>query len=318
MNKQGYTEWTNILKEMAKCVVAGDMDMAQSYKAKADNIFESAKKEYDFFKKDLSNFGLANHIIKNKVSRMFQEGNKKPLTEYIKLIREDKNLKAQYTFYEAMNNYTSSAPSKEYVKESLEDVKRLIDEDTIKRSNDKLASFMKKHSIVKNIDMIAEEKRNYFDACQFILEHKKNSTVLADMYDNIESVANYIEKNPRKVVRENTNSRKALVDTVNEFNKKYAMMEGESKEMFSILLEKVEDDDTPEVKDIKTGKKMKLLNDMKSDCLSKIDELAQDASEEDQAKIEEMKNLVNSMVYEESTIVSNIAKLIEVKEALSV
>lgn len=317
MNKQGYTQWTALLTEMAKCVVAGDMDMAQSYKIKADHIFESAKKEYDFFKKDLNNFGLANHIIENKVSRMMSEGNEKPIAEYIKLIREDKNLRSQYTFYKAMQNYTSSAPAKEYVKESLEDVKKTINEDTIQRSNAKLIDFMKKHHITKNVDMISEDKRNYFDACQFILEHKKNSTVLADMYDNIESVANFIERNPRQI-KESTNSRKTLVNTINDFNKRYAMLEGESKELFSILLEKVEDDDTPEVKDEKTGKKMKLLNDMKTDCLSKIEELAQDASEEDQAKIEEMKELVNSMVYEESTIVSNIAKLIEVKEALSV
>lgn len=317
MNKKSYNQWATAMNEMIRCVVNEDMDKAQIYKAKADKIFEGAVREHEFFKKNINNFGIISPIIESKVADWFNAGQERPMKEYMKLMREDKNLHAQYKFYHAMKNYTSSAPSKEYVKESLREVKRCLNEDTIAASNQKLVNFMKKYHITKNLDLVSEEKKLFCDACQFLLENKANVNTRSDIYDNIEMVANHIEQNPRKVVTEDKKQKELLMNTISQFNKKYSMMEGRSLEIFNILLEKKEESDTEDIKQAKDEKKMKLLNDMKSDCISKIEELKADASADEIEKIEEMRAMVDSMVYEESTIVSNIAKLLEIRDVLS-
>lgn len=316
MNKQVYNEWVIAMHECESAFGKGDFDKANNFKLKADMLFESARKEDAFFKRDIKNFGLLNSIIEGTVTEWAVEDNKKPMAEYIKLIKEDSNLKNEYKFYQSMKNYTTSAPSREYVKDCLNAVKQGINEESIQESNEKLIDFMKKHHITKNVDMISENKKCFYNACQYILEHKSTPQTLANLYDNIASVAEYIECNPRKVVAEKKDIRQDLVKTINEFNNKYSMMNGATTDMFNILIESTDGEDETS-KSEKVKKKQTLLDNMKDNCIKKINELEEEAeTEEEKSKISDMKAMVNGITYNESTLIQDVAKLIEMQSVL--
>lgn len=305
-NQNKVEEWLKVIEKMGVSFTNGNFSEAKAYKAQADMIFEQAEKEDKFFSVPVTNFGLLMPTIEATISEMFLNNNKKPSAEYVSMIKEDKNLKAQHIFYESMQNYSHNVDANEYVKEALNSVKEMIDEKTAQQSNMKLFNFMKKYNIVKDFSMVSEDRQNFCNACQFVLETKKNALNLNTIYENINTIADYIKLN---VVSEskNDNAQEKIIEAVTDFNEKYgSLLNEEEKDVIAVLFEQEA-----------TEKKKKLLEAMKNKCLSKLSELAVDASQSEKENIKQLTEKVEAMMFEEETIVKTIASLLEINDILS-
>jgi hypothetical protein len=68
--------------------------------------------------------------------------NKKVIKECVKMIKEDKNLLAQFKFCNSLRKFNCDTDAKDYINESLNLVAKDIDYKTLRESNKKFAKFL--------------------------------------------------------------------------------------------------------------------------------------------------------------------------------
>lgn len=270
---------------------------------------EEADKAYEMYKKDVAltyecvNFGMANYIFEDALPRLFKTNNK-AVKEFISTIKEDKNLRTQFNFYKALENYNKDLDAKEYISESLKLVNDNIDVKTIKESNSKLNKLIHKYGI-KPMEFIPEDVKSLYESCDYLFTHKKNLNNLNQYTKNINSIIEYTSANYNKI----NESKKDFTKLVEEFDKKYSKVLNEEEKSF-----------VKEIMDWKSGdssnKKEKLFNKFKNECISTVDKLLQEANTDEKDGLLTIKEQILNKMFCEETLVKDIAKLLEIRDVL--
>ena len=110
-------------------VIVGEYDVCRVSKGQVNQIYLKGKNRY---------------IFENALPTIFKN-NKAAVKEFTNTIKEDKNLRKQFQFYKALETYTTSLNSRDYLNESLNLVKETIDKKTLEKSNKKLGEIIKKY-----------------------------------------------------------------------------------------------------------------------------------------------------------------------------
>lgn len=301
MNKENkyILNWRNNILEAAKALNNNDF-------ALYENIMYNANNDYQDYKKDIeltyecTNFGMCNYIFEDALPTLFKE-NKKAIKEFITTIKEDKNLLSQFQFYKSLEKNNDNINTSEYITESFNLACENIDIKTINESNKKLSDIIKKYNI-KPSDFIPQEKLDLFENCNYVLSKKKKLTNLMEMKNSFDNVVSYVKNNINNL-NENKKSNLSLID---EFNTKYGNKLNESEKLF-----------VKEMISSKTAKKETLFNNLKNECLKQLDKMKLDAkTDNDKLGLNELEEQIKSKMFNESTLIKDVAKLLELNVVL--
>jgi hypothetical protein len=303
--KEEFSNYISIMKE------ALDRQNFAAYEAAKDMLDESIgecrhEKELES-QLNTTNFGVLNHIFEDRLPELFKS-NKKAVRNVIKLIKEDKNLSAQFDFYENIKKYkgkiTEMIDPVDYLSHfnAVAEKYNLIDKDTIIESNKKFRKVLKENNVIPT-DFIGEEVMNLYKAGHNFLTKKQSLKNMATLTESIDSVKNYMNKHKDDKINESVDPQQLIEDFENKL--KDTLTESEMS-----FVKEITDWRSP----IAEQRKEKLFNKFKNECIDKVnDMLKEDAGN---AELESLKKQLEEQKFNKETIVQDIAKLLEIRDIL--
>ena len=301
MNKENkyILEWRNNILEAAKALNENNFSMY-------DKLMNEVSNNYNSYKRDVAltyectNFGMCNYIFEDALPSLFKNKSN-AVKEFITTIKEDKNLLSQFQFYKSLEKNNENVNTNDYVTESFNLACENIDMKSLKESNNKLFKIIKKYNIKPN-DFIPQEKLDLFENCNYIFSTKKKLSNLMEMKMSFDNVVEYTKKYYNSL----NDSKGDTLNKINEFNEKYGNILTESEKTF-----------VKEMFSSKSEKKEKLFNNLKNECLMQINKLISEANNEnDIIGLNELKEQINTKYFNETTLVQDVAKLLEINVVL--
>lgn len=301
-NNRYILQWEDYMKKAKESLENNNFDEYKDFMDKANETADLLKHDNELTY-ECVNFGMANYIFENALPTIFKN-NKAAVKEFTNTIKEDKNLRKQFQFYKALETYTTSLNSRDYLNESLNLVKETIDKKTLEKSNKKLGEIINKYSI-KPSEMISEDKLKFFADCDYLLKNDKKLNNLVTVTECVNRVSDYIEKNYNTINESKTNTF-ALIE---DFDKKYNNLLNEEEKSF-----------VKEIIDCKSSsnraKKETLFNKFKNECLELINKLMAESNGDDVNDLNAIKEQIDAKVFCEETLVKDVANLLEIRDIL--
>lgn len=300
-NNRFILQWKDYFLKAAEALENKNFDEYEDLMKKADDTYklyrEDSKLTYE-----CTNFGIANYIFEDCLPSLFKT-NKKLVKEFIDTIKNDKNLSFQFKFHNALKNIQEGTNKQTYINEALSLVKSHINLKTINESNEKIFTIIKENNIrpSKEID---ENTLKYFTSCDYLIKNNPKLNNLNVLNENLNNVIEYCTTNHN--INKNQTDLFSLMET---FEKKYQNVLNEEEQSL--------------VKEIMAAKfthanenKMKLFNKFKTECIETINTLLETADNDDKDGLEAIQEQLNNMMFCEDTLVSDIAKLLEIRDIL--
>jgi hypothetical protein len=292
--------WQDSIKKLSDAMNANDIQATEKYKQECDEIY-SKYKEYADNMYSCNGFAMCNEAIRQALPELFKT-NRKAVKEIMTLIKEDKNLSAQFMFYQLLEN-CKTENVKEYVNEALNLVKNKIDLNTIQESNDKLASLAWKYGIIPNNE-IDLSKSAIFESCEYLLKNKKKVNNLNEYTDKINSVCKYVT-----VHHKDTDKDKDVFGVMEEYNKKYNDLLNEEEKSF--VQEIIDSQRSSNLE-----KQKKMFEALKNECLKGVNELLEQGNANESAQLTAIKENIMSLNFNEETMIKDVAKMLEIRDIL--
>lgn len=309
MDKKKYLDkikkYTNAINESIKL---NDFDSCDKIKTLLENVIDEYKTEYELLSESKTdNFGVLNDIIFENIPYLFKN-NKSAVKKIMKTIKEDKNLSAQFNFYKVLGDYNSNISEKvtpkEYVTKVVNIAKKNISPKTLIESNRKLSKILVENDI-KPLCKIDNDKREYFKSCQKLISKKNTFGNVLGIMESKKIVEKYIDENKKeKEKNDNVN----IYEMINKYNDSKTFLNEEENELVQQI--------TAARSPIAEERKKKLFEKFKNECISKIDSLIKESNEEDKQNLSNLKEQLNSYKFNTDTLVTDIAKLLEIRDVL--
>jgi hypothetical protein len=309
MENKGYKkEFSNYLNIMKEALERNNFEAYDAAKDMLDESIEEYKHNNELAAQlNTTNFGVLNHIFEERLPELFKN-NKKAVRDVIKTIKEDKNLSAQFDFYENIRKYkgkiTEMVDPVQFLSKfnSVVEKHKLIDKNTIIESNKKFRNVLKENNVVPT-EFIDEEYVKLYNAGHNILTKKQSLKNMMTLTESIDSVKEYMNKHKNDKVNESVDPQKLI----NDFENKLKETLTESEISF---VKQITDWRSP----IAEQRKEKLFNKFKNECIDKINEMLKEDAEN--AELKGLNDQINEMKYNKETIVTDIAKLLEIRDIL--
>lgn len=294
-------EWAKYTDLMKEAMLSNDIDTAQEMKDKADSEYAQYKEFADKMY-SCNGFESCNQAIQESLDYLIKY-NTKAVKEIMSLIKEDKNLSAQFSFYKSLNecsaNYTII-----YLNEALDIISNKIDYKTIKESNEKLVNLVRKYGIVPKNDY-SDDKKKLFENCEYIITNKKKMSNLNEYSTRLKEVNDYICNNIKPI----NESKKTVYTLIEDYDKKYNSLLNEEEKSF-----------VQEIMDWKnqgnSSKKQSFFESLKKECINGVNKLLETCSEEEKGDLTSIKEEINNKQFCEETLVKDVAKLLELRDVL--
>ena len=295
-------ETKNLIAIMEEAVSKNDFKTYYAAKGMLDESIDSYKREKALEQElDTTNFFVLNKIFEDKLPKLFFN-DKKTVAKVIKLIREDKNLRSQFSFINAVRNYKGkkadamSSGDMLGVLEGL--VSENIDKESVRASNAKFRNLLKECNVVPD-EFIDKSEKNLYESFSTIITNNMTPENMLVMEESRKNVIKYLDEHKNDKDGEDIDTIKMMED----FEKKMDETLNESESML--------------VNDIiksKEGKREKFFEQFKNECVAKIDTMLEKDSSNDELK--SLRDEIKSQKFCDETIVSDIAKLLEIRTIL--
>lgn len=306
-NNKHQEEFSNYIKIMNEALQKNDYKAYEYVKEMLDEAVDESKHEKELMNElNTINFGVLNHIFESELPTLIKT-NKKAVRNVIKTIKEDKNLQSQFSFYNVIKEQYNSSHAEMITPEvALEKLVKIvceeIDPKTIKKSNKKLRDVMIENNIIPS-DFIDEESKKLYENGNVILTTKRTSNNMLPLAESYDAVCKWMAAHKDDKVK-NTKD----VDTlVREFEEKLKTNLNESEMSF---VQEITDFRSP----IAEKRKEKLFNKFKNECISKINDMLKEDTEN--AELKGLSEQINEMTFDKNNIVKDIAKLLEIRDIL--
>lgn len=302
--KQQYFElWQTAVAKAAEALKIGNLEEAEKYHQAMEDAYERYKEAADFEDSTLdSKFATLNTTFESVMPKLMIK-NKKAVKECINLIKEDKNLMAQFKFCNALKKFNCDTDAKDYINESLNLVSKDINIKTLKESNQKLAKLLVKYSIKPSND-INENDLKFAKNCDYLLSHKKSLNNLTEFTNNLKEASDYIVEN-----RKNNKEKIDILSMAEQVEKKLnSLNEAEQALVKDIMVAKT---------GVAESRRQNLFNKIKNECIEKINKMIDENTGSEKERLLNLKETILLKEYDKDKVVEDIAKLLEVGAVLS-
>lgn len=289
-------KWYDFILKAATNLRQKNFDEYEHYMELAAQVSNEMKRNNELTY-ECKNFGIINYIFEDALPFLFKK-NKGAIKEYVNTIKNDKNLIAEAQFYNSLKKYNQNLDINDYINELLNLTKLKVDNKSLNESNEKLNKIIQKYDIKPN-DVINEELLKLFENCDFLIKNKKTINNLSDINQKFNYVANYTKSNHNYINEE----KKDVFSVLDDFEaKNLKQLNEEEKKLMKKILSS----------DIKVQEE--IFNESKIECINLINDLLKETSEKNE--LLDIKEQVESKVYNSNTFISDIKKLIEIKDIL--
>lgn len=302
--KQQYFElWQTAVAKAAEALKIGNLEEAEKYHQAMEDAYERYKEAADFEDSTLdSKFATLNTTFESVMPKLMIK-NKKAVKECINLIKEDKNLMAQFKFCNALKKFNCDTDAKDYINESLNLVSKDINIKTLKESNQKLAKLLVKYSIKPSND-INESDLKFAKNCDYLLSHKKTLNNLTEFTNNLKEASDYIVEN-----RKNNKERVDILSMAEQVEKKLnSLNEAEQALVKDIMMASSSNGE---------ARRQSLFNQIKNECIFKINKMIEENDGSEKERLLNLKETIMLKEYDKNNVVGDIAKLLEIGAVLS-
>ncbi len=305
-NNRYKKEMLNYLQIMNEALTKDDFEVFEEAKGLLEETVDERKNECSLIREmDTTNFGILNHIFEEALPSLLKS-NKKAVRAVIKTIKEDKNLMAEFNFYNLVNSYNSKiseiASPEDVFKTITENVLNKINKKGIVESNKKLKKVMFENNIIP-ISHVNKDDMNLYEAGHYILSKTPTMTNVYEMYSNKNDILKYMESRKDLVVEEKVSPEKLIRDFEDSLKEKLT----ESEISF---VQQITDFRSP----IAEQRKEKLFNKFKNECIDKVNEMLKENSDNNDLKA--LKKQLEEQKFNNDTIVKDMAKLLEIRDIL--
>lgn len=305
-NNNYQEEYSNYLNIMSEALKKDDYKAYEYVKQMLDEAVEDRKHEKKLMNEmNTTNFGVLNHIFESELPTLIKT-NKKAVKNVINAIKEDKNLKSQFSFYNVLKEkyngkVADTAKSKEVLEALAKIVCENIDPKTVKASNRKLRKVMIE-SGVKPSDFIDEDSMKLYENGNVILTTKRNSDNTIELIESYNEVCKWMDAH-----KEDKKTGKDADELIREFEEKLKENLTESEISF---VQQITDWRSP----IAEQRKEKLFNKFKNECIDKINDMLKEDAEN--VELKGLSDQLSEMKFDKNNIVKDIAKLLEIRDIL--
>ena len=294
--------WMDAIKNATEAMKNGNLTEYDKYFQEMEDIAERYKEACNYENGIINaNFATLNTTIESVMPKLIVK-NKKAVKECVKMIKEDKNLLAQFKFCNSLRKFNCDTDAKDYINESLNLVAKDIDYKTLKESNKKFAKFLIENNI-KPCD-INESELAFAKNCDYLLTHKKTLNNLTEFTNNIKSASDYIVEN--KKLNENKVDILSMAEQVEK--KLNSLNEAEQALVKDIMMAN---------SSVAESRRMNLFNKIKNECIEKINKMISENDGDEKERLLNLKETIMLKEYDKDKIVEDIAKLLEVGAVLS-
>lgn len=250
----------------------------------------------------MHNFGKIKQLYNNLLSESIVSNNsknKKVFGKYVKTLKENEALKAQFLVYTNIENKVETNDFKinEYVMANISLLEG-FDKVELKKLNVDLFNTLPKDSIV--------EDSKLYESINTLIFTKKTPSTLDTIIEARDVVANHIKTNQPKIVTEAPSELPLSLLTsiyVDKYNDRYEDLDETTLKLVKTILEADEEG------------KVSLFSETIKECLTLVNSKLSEGS--DKEKLLAVKEKLLSMEYVNENHVEDITTLIELKETLS-
>ena len=305
-NNKYQEEFSNYITIMSEALQKDDYKAYEYVKQMLDEAIEDHKHEQELMNEmNTTNFGVLNHIFESELPTLIKT-NKKAVKNVINTIKEDKNLKSQFSFYNVLKEkyngkVADTAKSKEVLETLAKIVCENIDPKTVKASNRKLRKVMIE-SGVKPSDFVDDDSMKLYENGNVILTTKRNSDNTIELIESYNEVCKWMDAH-----KEDKKTGKDADELIREFEEKLKENLTESEISF---VQQITDWRSP----IAEQRKEKLFNKFKNECLEKINDMLKEDAEN--VELKGLSDQLSEMKFDKNNIVKDIAKLLEIRDIL--
>lgn len=295
--------WLDAMRKAASAMKSGDIEASENYMQEMEDTFERYKEACNYEDATInSNFAALNTTLESVMPKLMVK-NKKALRECVNLIKEDKNLLAQFKFCNSLRKFNCDTDAKDYIKESLELVSKDINRKTLRESNRKLAKLMLKYKIKPGND-VNESEIKFANNCDYLLTHKKTLNNLTEYTNNLKDASEYIVENKK----ENDKKVNVLAMAEQVEKKLNSLNEAEQALVKDIMMAN---------SSVAESRRQNLFNKIKNECIEKINKMISENNGEEKERLLNLKETIMLKEYDKNSIVGDIAKLLEIGAVLS-
>jgi hypothetical protein len=228
------------------------------------------------------------------------------INQYLKTIKESKNLSTLHTLYENIRKANKNTDIDFFINNVVSSVN--ADKKALKEDMKKIGSILAESYIVVGDDAdskLPQKKDAFFNAVQFIAENKVSNKNLSEFSSAVKVVRNAIESNEANNIFESKSFDGKVKDMISNFNDKYSdALSDKEKEM---------------VKELAESKDSKGVFDRyKNLCEEKIQKAKSNFDESGDSRSSEKMNAILEQVskkeFSEETVFDDIKNLIEISE----
>jgi hypothetical protein len=273
------------------------------YKSKIDEAFNKRQSFINTCEianeSSTKSFGFIKEAFENISSQLFgKKGGKKLINNYIKTVKESKNLLSLTSLYENIRKANANSDIDFFVN-NLSNIKWDIDKN-INEDVNKLGRVLAEAIIFigeSSINYLPSENKKLDNAIIFLAENNKNKNNIAEYSDAIKVIREHVNTNTKNNVFENTDIDSFAKKMIDEFNTKYSTLSKEEME----IIKKINISENKEI----------IFNQYKKECLDKLSEYSNKCSDEENQKITEVFNKVKNKSFVAENIGSDICGFIE-------
>lgn len=161
---------------------------------------------------------------------------------------------------------------------------------------------MKEHNITP-LDFINDEEKKLYESGHNILTKKDGIGNVMTIAESVKNIRGYMDKHKNDFVKESVDPDKLIKEFKD--NLKDSLTESEIS-----FVKQITDWRSP----IAEQRKEKLFNKFKNECIDKINEMLKEDT--DNVELKNLNDQINEMKFNKETIVTDIAKLLEIRDIL--
>lgn len=305
--KNYQSEFSNYIEIMGEALRNEDYNTYGYASELLGEAIDERKREKELMAEmDTTNFGVLNHVFEEELPRLFKE-NRKAVRAVIKTIKEDRNLMAQFNFYNVIKEQYSAVSGVLDSRYVLEKIAGIICNDidlkTVNESNGRLRDVMAENGVVpsKHVD---DDHMALYESGHVILTTSRTPNNMVPLMESHHNVAEWMQTH-KDDKKENG---KTADEMIREFEDR--LRSNLNEEEIS-LVKAITDHNTP----IAEKRKERLFNQIKGECIAKVDKILERDGDKD--GLSGLRKKIDEVTFNNETIVRDVAKLLEIGAILS-
>ena len=256
----------------------------------------------------MQNFGKIKNIFNTLLVEAITTNDskkKKLFKEYVKAIKSNKILKAQFLIYNNIEGKveTNEHKATEFVKANIEAIRKYSNKEISEANLTLVQSLLFEQKLPLNDSELGQLHE---DISTLIFTEKSPRTVDV-VVESLCGIVDYIKENKTKETADANVLPNSVLSNiaVDKFNDRYSELTEDEKSVLKTILES--DDD---------GKK-EIHQNLSRECIDLVDENLNESSVEDKEKLLAVKDRLLRLEYISETFITDISKLIELKSDLT-